>query len=119
MRWILILFLAVVSSPAWAGLEWEATFREVSAGPGAKTVVVEYPFRNPGPEAIGISSIQTSCGCTSAKPDIKEVPPGGKGVLEVRFDVGNRKGEQVKGIIVRTSDQVKHKLVLRVALPNS
>lgn len=111
--------MALVAPSAWAGLEWETTLRDVKAEPGEKSIAVAFPFRNPGPEAIAISSIQTSCGCTSAKPDIKEVPPGGRGVVEVRFDVGNRTGEQAKAIIVRTSDKEKHKLVLRVFLPNS
>jgi hypothetical protein len=119
VRRIPLLLLAISAPSAWAGLEWETTLREVRATPGEKSIAVTFPFRNPGPEAIGISSVQTSCGCTSAKPDLKEVPPGGKGALEVRFDVGKRTGEQVKGIIVRTSDKEKYKLVLRVLLPNA
>jgi len=110
--------MTFVVPSAWAGLAWETTFRDVKAEPGEKSIAVTFPFRNPGPEAIAISSVQTSCGCTSAKPDIKDVPAGGKGTLDVRFDVGNRTGEQVKGIIVRTSDNEKHKLVLRIVLPN-
>ena len=116
-RSFLIFFLFAFLRPAFAGLEWETTFHEVRLEPAEKSVTVVFPFRNTGAEALRIAGIQTSCGCTSAKVDCKEVPAGGKGSVEVRFDIGNRKGEQVKGVIVRTSDREKHKLVLRVFLP--
>jgi len=116
-RTFLIFFLFAFLRPAFAGLEWETTFREVRVEPTEKSVIVVFPFRNTGGEALRIAGIQTSCGCTSAKADCEEVPAGGKGSVEVRFDIGKRKGEQVKGVIVRTSDREKHKLVLRVLLP--
>ncbi|MEI6279961.1 MAG: DUF1573 domain-containing protein [Verrucomicrobiae bacterium] len=118
MRRILLIFFLLLSvGPAFAGIEWETTFREVRAGAAEKSVSVVFPFRNTGGETVGIAGIQTSCGCTSAKADCKEVPAGGAGSVEVRFDIGNRRGEQVKAVIVRTSDREKHRLVLRVLLP--
>jgi hypothetical protein len=114
----LFLFLLLgLAQPVFAGLEWDVTFREVQAAPSEKVVQVVFPFRNTGGEALKISSIQTSCGCTSAKADCKEVPAGGKGSVAVSFDIGSRKGEQVKGVIVQTSDHEKHKLALKVLLP--
>jgi len=114
---VLLVFLLALAGPALAGIEWETKLRDVRAEPGEKVVSVTFPFRNTGGEMVGISGIQTSCGCTSAKVDCKEVPAGGTGSVQVRFDIGNRKGEQVKGVIVRTSDREKHTLVLRVSLP--
>lgn len=111
------ILLLSFSCPVFAGLEWEATFREMDPKPGEKVYVATFPFRNPTAEMIKITGIQTSCGCTSAKADIKEIPPGGTGSVLVRFDAGNRTGEQVKMAIIRTSDKDKHKLILRVVLP--
>ena len=102
---------------AFAGLEWETTFHEVRPAPGEKFATADYKYRNTGTDTQKISGIQTSCGCTTAKADKKEIPPGDTGVVQVRFDFGNRKGEQVKMAAVRTSDRVTHKLILRVFLP--
>ncbi|MEI6032658.1 MAG: DUF1573 domain-containing protein [Verrucomicrobiae bacterium] len=117
-RRILPAFLILFAGPAFAGLEWETKLRDVRAEAGEKAISVAFPFRNTGAEPVGISGIQTSCGCTSAKADCKEVPAGGAGSVQVRFDIGNRKGEQVKSVIVRTSDREKYTLVLRVFLPD-
>lgn len=112
---LIFLFLA---SPLFAGLGWETTFRGMDYRPGEKVYVATFPFRNATSEIIKITGIQTSCGCTSARADIQEIPPGGAGSVLVRFDAGNRTGEQVKMAIVRTSDKEKHKLILRVILPD-
>jgi len=117
MRRILLVFFLSLVGPAFAGLEWETKFRDVRAEPADKSVSVVFPFRNTGAETLAIAGIQTSCGCTSAKADCKEVPAGGTGSVQVRFDIGGRKGEQVKAVIVRTSDRETHKLILRVLLP--
>jgi len=112
------LFLFSVSqSLAWAGLEWEAMRREVRPEAGEKVVVAAFPFRNSGEAALKIDGIQTSCGCTAAKAEPKEIPAGGSGSIEVRFTAGKRTGVQLAGVIIRTSDGQRHKLVLRVELP--
>jgi hypothetical protein len=118
VRRTFLFFFLSFAGPLLAGLEWETTFREMDPKPGEKVYTATFPFRNPTSEIIKITGIQTSCGCTSAKADIKEIPPGGSGSVQVRFDAGNRTGEQVKMAIVRTSDKEKHNLILRVILPH-
>jgi len=117
VRRTILFFFLLFAGPLLAGIEWEATFREMDPKPGEKVYTATFPFRNPTSETIRITGIETSCGCTSAKADIKEIPPGGSGSVQVRFDAGNRTGEQVKMVIVRTSDKEKHKLIIRVILP--
>lgn len=111
----LISFVSLVS-PAFAGLTWETTYREIRVPAGEKEVLADYGFKNTGPERVDITSIQTSCGCTSAKVDSKQIAPGESGAVHVKFDVGGRKGEQVKGVVVKTSDRAKHSLVLRALI---
>jgi Protein of unknown function (DUF1573) len=115
MRIFSVLF-ALLVQPAFAGLVWETTYREVRVPAGQKEVLADYGFKNTGPEQVDISSLETSCGCTSAKVDSKQIQPGETGVVHVRFDVGGRKGEQVKGVVVRTSDHAKQSLVLRALI---
>ena len=44
------------------------------------------------------------------------IAPAESGAVHVRFEVGGRKGEQVKGVIVRTSDHAKQTLTLRALI---
>ena len=118
MRKFLIFFVLLVQ-PVFGGLTWETTYREVRVPANQKEVLADFGFRNTGADRVDISSLQTSCGCTSAKVDSKQVLPGEAGAVHVRFDVGGRKGEQVKGVAVRTSDRAKQSLVLRVLIQDS
>ena len=111
-----LIFFVSLSQTAFAGLVWETTYREIRVPANQKEVLADYGFKNTGPERVDISSIQTSCGCTSAKVDSKQIAPGESGAVHVRFEVGGRKGEQVKGVIVRTSDRAKQSLVLRALI---
>ncbi len=119
LRFFFIPLLFTVVSAAFGGLTWETTYREVRIPATQKEVLADFSFRNTGDSPVGISSLQTSCGCTVAKVDQKEIPSGGAGVVHVRFDVGGRKGEQVKSVIVKTSDRAKQTLVLRVLIQES
>lgn len=102
--------------PVFAGLTWETTYREVRVPGNQREVLADFGFKNETGSPLGISSIQTSCGCTVAKVDRKEVSPGEAAAVHVRFDIGSRKGEQVKSVVVRTSDRTSQTLVLRVLI---
>lgn len=110
------VFLMILLHSAFGGLAWETTYREVQIPANQKEVLADFGFKNESPSEIGISSLQTSCGCTAATTDKKEISPGETGAVHVRFDVGGRKGEQVKSVVVKTSDREKQTLILRVLI---
>jgi len=112
----LLLLLCLPLQTAFAALEWETALHELRPGPEEKAATVSYPFKNTGSETVTITGMQASCGCTAAKAEPKVVPPGGQGAVKVCFTFGNRKGEQVKMVIVKTSDHLTQKLLLRVFL---
>ena len=72
MRICLIFLLFLVQS-AFGGLTWETAYREIQVPASQKDLLVDFPFKNAGPDRVDISSIETSCGCTSAKVDSKPV----------------------------------------------
>ena len=114
-----LFFSVSLLSPAIAGLTWVTTYREIRVPANQKEVLADFGFKNTGTERVDISSLQTSCGCTSAKVDSKQILPGESGAVHVRFEVGGRKGEQVKGVVVRTSDRAKQSLVLRALIQDT
>lgn len=111
-----VIFYVLLLPPAFAGLVWETTYREIRVPANQKEVLADYGFKNTGTDRVDISSMQSSCGCTSAKVDSNQILPGQTGAVHVRFDIGGRKGEQVKGVIVRTSDRAKQTLTLRALI---
>ncbi len=112
---LLCLFLAFLL-PAFGGLTWDTTYREIKVPSGQKEVLTDFVFKNSTSAQIEISSMQTSCGCTAAKIDKKQIAPGESAAVHVRFDIGNRKGEQVKSVVVKTSDQARQTLILRALI---
>ena len=117
MRLLLSICLFLSSlHPLFGGLTWDTTYREMKVPAGQKEVLTDFAFKNATSAQIVISSMQTSCGCTVAKIDKKEIAPGESAAVHVRFDVGNRKGEQVKSVVVKTSDQAKQTLILRALI---
>ena len=102
MRIFSAFFVLLVPS-AFGGLTWDTTYREIRVPANEKEVLADFGFKNTGPERVDISSLQTSCGCTSAKVDSKQILPGETGAVHVRFEVGGRKGEHSTSIRGRST----------------
>lgn len=116
---LLFLGLLILLQTARAGLTWESTYCEVRVPANQKEVLADFAFKNTSSAPLVISSLDTSCGCTSAKVDAKQIAAGEKGAVHVRFDIGGRKGEQVKGVVVKTSDHAKQTLTLKVLIQDA
>lgn len=63
--------------------EWD--FDEVEFG---RVVEKEFSLKNEGNEILKISRVSTSCGCTKAEVNKKELEPGEEGKLLVTYDAG-------------------------------
>ncbi|MFZ4778364.1 MAG: DUF1573 domain-containing protein, partial [Terrimicrobiaceae bacterium] len=113
---LFLIFFVVLVRPVCAGLTWETTYREVRVPGNQREVLADFAFKNETGAPLVISSIQTSCGCTEGKVDKKEILPGETAAVHVQFHIGSRKGEQVKSIVVRTTDRVSQSLILRTLI---
>jgi len=69
-----------------------------------KPLIYEFPFRNIGASPLVIEKIQTSCGCLSSERPDKPVPPGGKGVIRLRYSLKEGAGPFKHEAVVRTND---------------
>ncbi len=49
---------------------------------------LDIPVRNVGTADLQIEAVVTSCGCTTATLEPGVIPPGGEGMLQVRYDSG-------------------------------
>lgn len=90
-------------------------FGRVSAG---QELVHTFYFTNAGTSPLTLSSVQPSCGCTTAGEWSREVAPGATGKIPVKFSTANFNGPVVKTVNVASNDKqqpVVH-LQLRAAI---
>ncbi len=92
-------------------------YGEVKAGTD-----VEYRFivANSGDAMLTINKVITSCGCTAAEPEKKELKPGESTVVNVVFNTSGREGTQTKYISLASNDatQPQYRLTLTGSVLN-
>ena len=112
------LFLAALPA-AQAQLTWDKTEIELHPKPGEKETVAKFKYENKGKTTVNITNVRSSCGCTVATLEKKDVAPGEKGEITATFNIGNRTGTQSKMVSVETDhpEQPKTDLVLKAVIP--
>lgn len=71
-----------------------------------------YVVVNNGDDVLKILNVHTSCGCTAAEPDKRELKPGETANIMIEFNTNGREGKQVKQINVASNDTSKPLLTL-------
>jgi hypothetical protein len=100
-------------------MNWTHRSVQLRPKPDEARVVATFPFTNAGSEPVTITSLRTSCDCTTASLAKHTYAPGEGGNITATFTVGGRTGPQTKTILVQTTD--KHEgtvlLTMQVHLP--
>ncbi len=96
------LFAATAS--VQAQVSWDQRQVELRTEPGAERIERSFAFMNQSERMLTIRSVKSSCGCTTTKLDKTAYAPGESGQIGVTFTLGDRKGPQVKKVVVRTDD---------------
>jgi len=73
-----------------------------------------FKFRNEGKAPLVISNVQSSCGCTAAKPSKPQFEPGESGEIQVTYDPKGRSGVQAKDITVVCNDPSRPSFSLKI-----
>ena len=102
-----------------AALTWQTQQIKLTVKPSDKQAVGIFHFVNSGNAAITITSVQSSCGCTTAELTKQVYAPGESGEIKAIFTIGDRVGEQEKTVFVVTDDAQEKSvpLVLHVTIP--
>jgi hypothetical protein len=103
-----IVFCAI----ARGELKWERTTLELHPNFGDKEAVGHFKYENVGKTPVRFKSVHSSCGCTAAQSQHEQARPGDKGEITATFQIGDRKGTQVKSVTVETDDPAQKKIVL-------
>jgi hypothetical protein len=99
-------------APAALALSWDRLDAARTVEKGAPAAEVTFHFVNRGASAVSITSIETSCKCTTAEPSKSRLEPGEAGELSVRMDVAARSGTIEKTITVTSTDAPEAPTVL-------
>ena len=67
-------------------------------------VTKEFTFRNEGKSTLNIRKTNSTCGCTVAAMDKKELLPGDEARISIRFNSSGRRGQQQKSITIFSND---------------
>jgi hypothetical protein len=75
---------------------------------------VEHAFllKNEGERTLEITKVQATCGCTVARIDARQIPPGGETTVQARLSLKGRRGVQRKNIVVYSNDPDRPRLDL-------
>ncbi len=113
------IWLALLARPAGAALSWDTLAVDRVAALGAPSIDVAFRFRNSGAAPVTITSVRTSCGCTSADLTKKDYAPGESGEIKVTYRFAGQVGAQEKTVSVTTSDAPERPTILslRVQIP--
>lgn len=102
---LLVLSLFLLTNLNASVLTWEKTKIHTDVIEGEQTEVkAAFPFKNSGDHPVTITSVQTSCGCTTAGLGKKTYAPGENGEIDAVFHPAERVGLQQKYIMIGTDE---------------
>ena len=101
------------------GLEWTHTIIEATATFEQTDVKAAFVFRNASDRPVTITSVNSSCDCTTAELAKKTYAPGESGRIDVMFEIGDYSGDHDAHIMVSTDipSLPPTDLILRTHLP--
>ena len=98
-----LLLLAACGGGGSAGaprIELETTSLELGEMPNGEIAERVVAVRNDGDAPLVVTSITTSCGCTTAALEPMTIAPGESGALRIAFDSGAH-GPELRGPLMR------------------
>ena len=98
------LLLSVIATPGALALEWQTQHQSVKAAPLQRTAETSFAFTNTSDRPVTITSVDTSCDCTEAKPSAKTFAPGASGTIAAHFSLSGAAGILQRTIIVGTDE---------------
>jgi len=102
MKAILLCWIAGALTLSAASLKFDETDKEVQAGADAKTIVVDFNFKNESEEVVIIDRYDAACTCINAQIKGGKLiyKPGDTGVIRAAFDMSLFSGTVDKSVAV-------------------
>lgn len=118
------LFALLIALSLWASFDAQAQPKlsiqkaEIDLGTIYNGALIRTPITisNAGTADLIITSVRTSCGCTTVKQPAEPLKPGASATIEVEFNSAGFRGRAVKYVYIQTNDTSAdyHTITLRV-----
>jgi len=105
---------AALTDEASARIEFTETTFDFGTMYQNEEVTHLFTFRNVGGAPLKIGKVKSSCGCTAAMPEKRELLPGGQTNLKVTFRSGSMRDRIVKHVYVDSNDPVEPRITLTI-----
>ncbi len=83
-----------------AKIEFDSVVFNFGTVKEGEIVEKNFSFTNTGPVALIMYDAKSTCGCTVPEIPKEPIPPGGRGVLGVKFNTSAKTGKQSKTVTV-------------------
>jgi len=100
-------------------LVWDSEVKDYQVNPGETNAGFTFNLTNTTSEAITITQVHTSCGCTVAKLPATPwtIEPGTNGQIQVSVDLRGKRGLVVKTITVYSTAYAAKQLTVKLNIP--
>ncbi len=82
-------------------------------------IVREVTVQNTGEKELSVEAVSTSCGCTQARLEPMNIPPGGSGTLFIEFDSGAHgptlTGQLIRQVFIASNDPQQPETIVELA----
>lgn len=82
-------------------------------------IVQEVRVQNTGEKELSVEAVSTSCGCTQARLEPMNIPPGGSGTLFIEFDSGAHgpalTGQLIRQVFIASNDPQQPETIVELA----
>ena len=110
--YLLVIIPVFAISGLTIALQWDSTDFDFGSIPQGEAVSHTFLFTNNGNEAIEISNVSTSCGCTVAEYSTEAIDSGKEGFVSLEYNA-QKKGVFAKKAYVQTASGESFTLSLR------
>ncbi len=105
---------AEAADELFARIEFEETIFDFGSMYQHQEVTHFFTFRNVGTAPLKIENVKSTCGCTAAMPEARELAPGQETKLKVTFRSGSFRDRVTKHVHVDSNDPVEPRVTLTI-----
>jgi len=99
-------------------IEFDEEIHDFGVIKAGEILTYSFQFTNRGETDLIIDKAETDCGCIEATVVKSTVPPGEKGIIEVKFNSAGLFGKQLKTVEVKSNSKEPKHLIIFAEVEN-
>jgi len=108
----------VIQNEQLTQIEFDTEMHDFGRVKSGETLVYSFVFVNRGETDFVINKAETDCGCVVANLPKEPIPPGEKGIIEVKFNSAGMIGKQLKTVEIQSNSKEPKHLIIFAEVEN-